>query len=297
MFSDTHLVAYTYPWIRPPQELYGELPVSNQDGLDINYHRQDGSVMQSLSVAYGQTNLRILGGGAVSARKFLEASDAIEIGSLTLRIGYTSLRATTDIPTLDPLFAGILQFGAAASSNGFSTAGAQATALGTKYSVREEFPYAFSMATVGVSYDPGDWLLMSEWARTASDGLLEASTAWYLTAGHRIGMFTPYLTFGQVESGRNAEPGIETTGLPPPLALAAATLSGGLTSALREFAPSQSSATVGVRLDAMKNLDLKLQYDRVRLDANSNGRLGNVQPGFRADPDVNALSIAMDFVF
>ena len=38
LVSDTSLVGYTYPWIRPPPELYGELPVSNQDGLAVNYH-------------------------------------------------------------------------------------------------------------------------------------------------------------------------------------------------------------------------------------------------------------------
>jgi hypothetical protein len=297
LVSDTSLVGYTYPWIRPPPELYGELPVSNQDGVDVNYQLHGGAAAQTLSLTYGQTKLKIRGGGDVAARKFLQASDAIEVGSLTFRIGYTSLRATTDIPTLDPLFAGFTQFGAIASGIGFPTTGAQASALGAAYALRESSAYAFSMATVGVSYDPGNWLLMSEWARTASDGLLQNSTAWYLMGGHRFGKFTPYLTVGRLESHNDFDPGIATAGLPPPLAAAAATLNGGLAAALGEFAPSQSSATVGVRWDAMKDMDLKLQYDRVRLDANSVGRLGNEQPGFRAGPDVNAVSVAMDFVF
>jgi hypothetical protein len=163
--------------------------------------------------------------------------------------------------------------------------------------VREEFPYAFSMATVGVSYDPGRWLLMSEGARTSSDGLLASSTAWYLTGGYRLGKFTPFLTLAQVESGHYTAPGILTAGLPPPLATAAATLNAGLADALGQFSPSQSSATAGVRWDAMKDVDFKLQYDRVRLDRNSSGRLENLQPGFRSGPDVNAIGVAMDFVF
>jgi hypothetical protein len=297
LLSDTSLVGYTYPWIRPPPELYGELPVSNQDGLAVNYHLHGGAVEQTLNVSYGQTRLKIKDAGEVSARKFLQASDLVEVGPVTFRLGYTSLRATTDIPELDPLFAGFTQFGLEASSVGFPTTGAQARALGTTYAARESSAYSFSMATIGVSYDPGNWLLMSEWAKTASDGLLESSTAWYLMGGYRFGKFTPYVTLGQVESGRDVEPGIGTTGLPQPLAAAAAALNGGLLAALGEFAPSQSSATVGVRWDAMKDIDFKLQYDRVRLDGNSIGRLGNEQPGFRADPDVNAVSVAMDFVF
>ena len=297
LLSDTSLVGYTYPWVRPPIELYGELPVSNLDGIAVNYQLHGSAVKQTFSVSYGQSRLKIKDGGEVAARKFLETSDALEVGSLTIRAGYTSFRGTTDLPALDPLFAGFAQFGAEASGAGSSTAGAQASALGTTYTRRESSPYAFSMVTMGVSYDPGNWLLMSEWARTASDGLLESSTAWYLMGGHRFGKFTPYLTVGRVESGSNVNPGIGTAGLPRPLAAAATTLNAGLAAALGELAPAQSSATVGVRWDALKDIDFKLQYDRVRLDANSIGRLGNEQLGFRAGPDVNAVSIAMDFVF
>jgi hypothetical protein len=297
MVSDTQLVGYTYPWIRPPLELYGELPVSNLDGVEVNYHLRNGIVEQSLSISYGQTKLPILDGGEVVARKFLQASDAMEIGSLTFRIGYTSLRPTTDIPTLDPLFAGFAQFGAVASSIGFLATGAQASELGAFYSLKESSAYAFSMATVGIKYDPGNWLLMSEWARTASDGLQLSSTAEYLTGGYQFGKFTPFLTLARVASGRYVEPGIATAGLPPILAAEAASLNGGLTAALGQFADSQSSVTLGMRWDVMKDIDVKLQYDRVRLDSNSAGRLGNVQPGFLTGPDVNAVSLAMDFVF
>jgi hypothetical protein len=297
MLSDTALVGYTYPWIRPPLELYGELPVSNQDGVDANYHLHVGIVAQSLSVSYGQTHVELADGGEVSARKFLQASDALEIGSLTVRVGYSSLRATTDIPSLDPLFAGFSQFGAAASSAGLSTVGAQASALGALYSSRESSAYAFSMVTAGVNYDPGNWLLMSEWAKTESDGLLQGSTAWYLTAGYRFAQFTPFLTLGGVKSNSNVDPGIATAQLPPMLAAEAAALDGGLTDALRNFSPSQTDVTVGIRWDVFKDIDLKLQYDRVRLGANSNGRLENAQPGFLPGPDVNAVSLAMDFVF
>jgi hypothetical protein len=297
MLSDTHLVGYTYPWIRPPLELYDELPVSNLDGVDVNYHLRNGVVDQSLSISYGQTRLAILDGGEVSARKFLQASDAIDVGSLTFRIGYTSLRATTDIPSLDPLFAGFTQFGTAASSLGFLTSGAQASELAAFYSSRELSAYAFSMATVGIDYDPGQWLLMSEWAKTASDGLQVSSTSGYVTGGYRFARFTPFLTIARVKSARYVEPGIAPVGLPPILAAEAAALNGGLTAALRQFTPSQSSVTVGMRWDLMKDIDIKLQYDRIRLDFDSDGRLGNVQPGFLTGPDVNVVSLAIDFVF
>ena len=297
LVSDTRLVAYTYTWIRPPLELYGMLPVTNMDGVEANYRLHSGAVAHSLSAAYGQTNLDFAMGGQLKARHFIQASDVMEYGSFTIRIGYTFLRIRTEIPGYQALFSGFEQFGAAASGSGFPAIGAQAAALGTGYLSQGASAYSSSLATIGASYDPGSWLLMSEWARSASGALLANSTGWYVMAGYHFSQLIPYLTIGQVEARRKVEPGISAAGLPPPLAEAAAALNGGLTAILTAFAPSQSSVSVGVRWDLVKNVDLKLQYDRVRLDSNSSGRLQNVQPGFRPEDQVNVFSLAMDFVF
>ena len=47
----------------------------------------------------------------------------------------------------------------------------------------------------------------------------------------------------------------------------------------------------------MRNAALKLQYDRLNLDAGSSGRLGNVHPAFQPGGTVNVFSVAVDFVF
>lgn len=297
LVSDTRLVGYTYTWIRPPLELYGMLPVTNMDGVDAAYRLHSGAVSHSLSVAYGRTDLNFALGGELKARDFIQASDAMEYGSFTVRIGYTSLRIRTDIPGYEALFSGFEQFGAEASAAGFAAIGAQATNLGAAYVAEGASTYSASLATVGASYDPGNWLLMSEWAKSVNGALVANSTAWYVTGAYRFKRLTPYLTVGQVEARRKDAPGIATAGLPPSLAEAAAMLNGGRTAVLTAFAPSQSSVSLGVRWDVVKDIDLKLQFDRVRLDSNSNGRLENVQPGFRPGDQVNVFSLAMDFVF
>ena len=297
LVSDTRLVGYTYTWIRPPLELYGMLPVTNMDGADANYRLHSGAVSHSLSVAYGQTDLDFPLGGELKARDFFQASDLMEYGSFTVRIGYTSLRVRTDIPGYDALFSGFEEFGAAASASGFAAVGAEAAALGSAYLSEGASTYSSSLATVGASYDPGNWLLMSEWAKSVNGALLANATAWYVMGSYRCRQLTPYLTVGQVEARRKDAPGISTAGLPPSLAEAATTLNGGRTAILTAFAPSQSSVSLGVRWDLVRNIDLKLQYDRVRLDSNSSGRLENVQPGFRPGDQVNVFSLTLDFVF
>jgi hypothetical protein len=297
MLSDTRLVAYTYPWIRPPPELYAELPVTNLDGADASYHLLLGAVHQTVSVAYGQTILNLPGGGSVSAKHFLQANDVIELDALTLHVGYASLQVQTDIPSFDPLFAAFGQFGTTVSGLGFAAVGAQALSLDDLYTKLEGSAHAYSLVTVGASYNPQDWQFMAEWARSGQAGLLDRSTAWYVMGSRRFGQFTPYLTLAQVKANATVEPGILSAGLPAPLAAAAVALNDGITAAFRSFAPLQSTATAGLRWDLAQSIDLKLQYDRVRLGTNSIGRLENPQPGFRPGTDVNVISVAMDFVF
>lgn len=296
MLSDTRLVSYTYSWVRPPEELYGEYPVTNMDGVDVHYRLRAGAVTHSLSAAYGQTTQKFPAGGKLEARDIFHVADAMEWGPFTLRIGYASVRARVVIPAFEPIFPGFTQFGAGVSAFGFAAAGAQATALGAKYSYLYGTLLPFSFAMAGASYDSGNWLFMSEWVTTKSSGFLADSSAWYVSGSYRFGRLTPYLTVANVESNLQVEPGISTAGLPPPLAAAAAGLNAGLNSIFLALAPAQSSAAVGARWDLWKNTDFKVQYDRIRFHQNSNGRLGNLQPGFQPD-DVNVFSVAMDFVF
>ncbi len=47
----------------------------------------------------------------------------------------------------------------------------------------------------------------------------------------------------------------------------------------------------------MKNLDLKLQFDHMRLGAGSPGTLRNLQPGFELGSTVNVFTTTIDFVY
>ena len=61
--------------------------------------------------------------------------------------------------------------------------------------------------------------------------------------------------------------------------------------------PAQNTTSAGLRWDFMRNVDLKLQYDRTRLGEGSPGVLINLQRGFQPGGTVNLVSIAVDFVW
>ena len=294
MMSDTRLVGYVYPWVRPPQEVYVMFPLTNIDGISAAYKFGLSEAVNTLGAGYGHAKVKIPGGGEITGKDYFQAVDTVEFGPTMVRVSYVSVRATFQTPGFDALFDGFTQFGNAASGSGFPATGAQARALGGKYRLKD-VPY--SLLTVGLNYEPGNWLLMAEWMTAKGAALIADTTAWYVTGGYRFGKFTPFLTLAQVKPDRLSESGISTAGLPAPLAAGAAGLNAGLIAASNGFNGAQKKVSMGVRWDFMKNTDLKLQYDHLRTGSGSSGRLINTQAGFRSGDSADVFSLAVDFVF
>ena len=149
---------------------------------------------------------------------------------------------------------------------------------------------------VGVSYDPGRWFGMVELQRSYNSGLAGESGSGFVALGYRVHALAPYATYARVIGGHPESPSIPLTGLPPPLAAYGATLNG-IVAGINSRNSSQQTLSAGLRWDFMKNLDLKAQYDYVRLDAASTGLFVNEQPGFRRGSTASVFSAAVDFAF
>jgi len=61
--------------------------------------------------------------------------------------------------------------------------------------------------------------------------------------------------------------------------------------------PDQSTRAVGLRWDALPNIALKGQFERVTPRHGSRGMLINTGPGFVSGRAVDVVSVALDFVF
>ncbi len=132
--------------------------------------------------------------------------------------------------------------------------------------------------SAGVNYDPGNWFVMSEWIQREST---TKSSAMYVSSGYRIDKFTPYLTYSR-NSAASFIPGF-----PAPTA-----------TTTQNAYRSQSTVSMGVRWDFMRNTDFKLQYDQVRLSDNSNGYLANLPAGVILYGNrFHVISAVVDFVF
>lgn len=139
-------------------------------------------------------------------------------------------------------------------------------------------PVRNSELSVGANYDQGGWFIMSEWIKREST---TKQCAMYLSGGYRIAEFTPYLTYS------NNGKGSFLPGYPAPTA-----------AAIQSARKAQSTTSIGVRWDFMKNTDFKLQYDRVQLGGDSNGYLVNLPAGtILYGTTFHVISAAVDFLF
>jgi hypothetical protein len=295
LVSESRLIGYSNPWIRPPQEVYGLVPLTNKDGADATYRLNVGDMTSTVHASLGRARAKLPAGANVKARRYFDVADTIEYGAMTLRASYSTARVDLHTANLDALTAGFSQLGSSLSAvPGLEAASAQAISVAERYRFTDA---PISVIAVGASYDRAAWLVMAEWAKFNGHSILADSRAWYVTAGRRFAELMPYVTVARLHAEKNSEAGIATAGLPPAAAASAVALNGGVNLALAGATFAQRSGAIGIRWDVHKNVALKFQYDRVKLDAGSSGRLGNAQPNFQPGGRVHVVSFAADFVF
>jgi hypothetical protein len=167
MNSETRLVGYANPWIRPPIETYSLRSTTKADGIDVSYRRAFGAVNNTTQVWYGKTEVASVAytGGVsngVRATKIIGVADTIDYGALMMRAGVTAID--------------------------FRLNGAAGTFIYSKANVYN----------LGATYDPGTWFVMGEWTKTDFGAIQRAQQAKYVTAGYRWNKFTPYATYSRV---------------------------------------------------------------------------------------------------
>jgi predicted porin len=279
LVSDDRNVGYANPWVRPPVEVYGLVPITESDGADATYKLHLGDVIHTLTATYGQTEPALATGGTAKARQLWSVSDSIEYGPAALHATYLQSHLTVDY--FDALFDSFRQFGP------------QGSALADAYDTQDKLA---TFMGVGGSYDPGHWFVTAEWGERDFRSILGRSTGWYVSGGWRVAQFTPYVTYAALAAhSRTSDPGLTLAQLPPAAAAEGAALNAFLNEVLGGIAV-QNTMSAGIRWDFYKNLDLKVQEDYTRLGANSPGVLINLQPNFQRGSTLNLFSIAIDFV-
>jgi hypothetical protein len=276
--SEFRDVNYANLWLRPPLDVYGQVPFSHLDGADVIWQIPLGGASLTAQVLGGQTS------SAFQQRR-LEASSLAGVNAtadlgngIRLRFGHIQTKLSVVENTVFPQLLGGLEMA------GFGRLAEQINP--TKK--------ASSFSGLGFSYEEGKWVLLAEHTMRRTQSYVSDTTGWFATVGHRFGNVTPYVTVGERKvNDSNIDNTIPVTPIPE-LELLRQTVDG----LIAGQSIGQKTTALGLRWDAGRNCAVKIQLERVRASASPGiypaGQFIGLKPGFQG---ATLLGISVDILF
>ncbi|MFW6088420.1 MAG: porin [Gemmatimonadota bacterium] len=280
MTSDHRKVGFANPWVRPPVELYGTVPVFTIDGVDASYRLHTGAWTTTLGANFGHSHADLPDGSDVDVENAWNTNATIQRGGFTGRIAIAG--GQIEIDAFRPLF------------DGFRAFGPEGAEIADRFEVDGA---GFQFLSGGGAYDPGPWFTMTEIAWSNQNSVLGERLAGHLTAGYRWGSLTPYAVYSRTALlSESSDPGLSLEDVPSEQRETAATLNATLNDILRST-PVQQNLAVGGRWDFRPGFSVKLQVDFIDALDDSPGTFINRQAGFEPGGSARLVSLAVDFVF
>ncbi len=308
--SDQRNVGYVYPWVRPPEEFYGFMPIYSMTGVDSGWHHDfnfERSIDVRAFVARSDSSYflpdSVTGTDSFTLKlsPLLGSTIVMNQGNLTARLAYMTMKVGSTFPGLES----VLQQSQQVVPVYPSLAGlpGQADILNSRVSF-----YDSSM-----NYDNGHIMFMAEAAYTDFQSHFKPSMeTGYLTIGYHVSpKVLPYLTYARVRPARStffvnsSAPPAGLAYLPAPLrtqATAAYAEGSYLKNAFNSYyfgvlQENQQTLSLGVRWDFYPRMDLKAQVDRTRV-FDGGYQLWQIPANSFVDPSgVTVWSLAWDTVF
>jgi len=287
MISEYRNVGYANTFLRPPQELYSQMPIDNIDGVDVTWQQQYGDTTVTALAAYGRSDFKRANSPKAESRDQYALNLTAEHGPFIVRVGRSGTKLSTESKELDAAVTTFKNTAAAFNISQVADMGELLNSTNRKY----------TFTSAGLSMDWNNIVVLTEYAkRKMPNSFLGSSKSWYMMGGYRIGKFLPYYTHAKVISSgvTNTIPRNCPAGAPLACAPTLAALSGlmnTLTSAIDNG--SQTSDSIGLRWDFTTSAAIKVQVDRIK--PQTKGLFINTQPGFKGPVTVGA--VALDFVF
>lgn len=290
MISDYRNVGYANTMLRPPIEMYSQVPFNSVDGADITWQHSFGATAVTAQLAVGVTKPTLAGGYHLDAKSIRALNLVAEHGPFTFRLGRADAKFTiADSPQLNTLLASLRGAGA-----GYKFT--QLAPLADAISVDRK---KGSFTSAGLGLDWNNVVVQSEYAKRKTDSYINDTTSWYVMGGYRFGNVLPYFVHAttKIDSAvANTVPAACPAGYPAACTPTMQALAAGV-ARLRNAGNGQGEQTtnsIGVRWDFYRSVALKVQFDRVK-PKNGNGLFIQPKPGFAGPVTVGA--VALDFVF
>lgn len=291
LFSESLDVGYSYPWVRPPVDIYtlAISPHGTFEGVDIqaNYDIWGGEFEWQAYVGSSDGSYT---GFTTEAEPAVGLITTYRWDEWTLRSNLSFFNTTIESEFFAPIADGFEQ--AAAGNDAFD-------GIAALFSLDDKW---INYNGLALQWDKGNWGIVTEayYIVGSNEGLASDLSGWYISFQYQIDKFLPYVVFGgydnelksDIEEKVRATYAVVPAGFDPGL------------DAMREGAleiesslnSSQVSYTMGVRYDIYAGVDIKFEYEYLVFPS---GRTGEV---IFDDPDaapghVSITSIVIDMVF
>ncbi|MFA7243227.1 MAG: hypothetical protein WC091_24225 [Sulfuricellaceae bacterium] len=294
LMSDYRNVGYAYPWVRPPAEFYGLIPIFSVNGIDAAYNIltedfladdarwrikvQAGSSRYSAPVGSGKD-----GGYDFTAENLVGLSVTRQTEFWRLKMAHSRFIVGNEVPAFAPLHQGLDSVAAA----GVPAISAEAADLRKNISFKDaEIGYT----TLGAAYDDGTWLAQGELGYASSTAnVVPHGRMGYASLGRRLGEWMPFV--------------MVSTSRPDNDVRYAANDWGAYNAIMRDPAfhilntirIEQNTVSIGARWDFSRNAALKLQWDRTDIKPSGYGLWWRNPAGTTSRVDL--LSATLDFMF
>lgn len=274
--SEYRLANLPNPWVRPPPEVYGLIPLIYEDGLDASWKQAIAGGHLDISLSLGRGDYKV----ARSNEPGLEQVNISQSQRLVARWQGGNWQAKASYGTRQ------LSYGPAALQPAIDAVASIDPASGAQLAIKD---VALQTWTLGLAYDTDDWLFMAEWAQRQSVSAFADASGAYLLAGYRFGPAMPYAGIA-----RRVTNGASVSSQNP---LAAAIID--------EIYACQErkniTLTIGLNYALTSTLILRSQIDFIRPDDNSwgAGPYNNHAPeyNYQHPPRECLISLSVDFIF
>ncbi|MEP1551879.1 MAG: porin [Paraglaciecola sp.] len=259
-YSSSLDVGYSYHWVNAPQAVY-DVPFNNLDGIRLDYSNYAGDWEYNIQLAYGayDTDTDVYN---IVGNNTIVASAELTYEWLKLRGVWGTGESSLNLYALEDSLATLEQVLPAD--------------LYDLYAYEEDNGYFVGF---GVEVDRFDWFVSAEITSVDTpDSYLREDMAYYVTAGLRLGKFTPSITYEAKESEEDFKYVDQISALP------SAELQATLYGIQTLFDDDSKTITLGLRYDYDTNIALKADVSKYTDDLNE-------------DNDATLVRFAVNYVF
>lgn len=268
--SDNLNIGYSNLMIRPPIEVYGQVPFSSYYGIEAIYSNIIDKYFYTIQFNYGKEEF-------TAPIHSLNQEVEVELDNLyalnctfgTNEIQFRATYLNADISAssnlLDQLFSSLRK-------NNFNE-------LADKYDIVDKNSQYYG---IGLFVDYDGFILSSEYGKREIPSFYGDISGYYFTLGYNYKDITPYISYSKSKMEQDTyDPSIPSVFNDLNLLLQAQNI-------------AQSTNTLGFKYFINENFDLKFQYEHVSPE----GQNGSFSINSMAEPEtLNVYSFAIDFIY